>query len=418
MKRRMSVISPTQPTPSSPGAELSEAAIDAFLGDRDPAEVFHDEGLFMALRKKVAERALQAELDFHLEGSSDGNTRNGYNRKTVHTEHGSLPLAVPRDRLGSFRPQLVEPWCRRLEGFDDLVLSLFASGLSMRAIRDQIAAKYGAGVSRELVSKITDELYPEIREWQSRPLPEVFALLFLDAIHIRMREDGAVRTKAVHLAIGVDCSGHKHVLGIWIGQAEGARFWLEVLKELQMRGVKDVLIAVTDALAGFPEAIGAVFPEALVQTCIVHLLRNSLAQVSWRERRAVAASLKAICRAPSAEAALAALRAFESSPLGRKHPAIARSWHAHWEEVIPFLSFTQPVRKLTCTTNAIESLNSCVRRTVKSRGHFPSDSSATKLACVAVRQVERKWKKPPAAWHKARREFAILFEDRFQVLPR
>lgn len=318
MKRRMPAP-PTQPTPSPgeapPGAELSEAAIDAFLGDRDPAEVFRDEDLFMALRKKVAERALRAEIDFHLQGSGDGNTRNGHNRKTVYTEHGRLPLAVPRDRMGSFRPRLVEPWRRRLEGFDELVLSLFASGLSMRGIRDQIAARYGAEVSRELISKITDELHPEIRKWQSRPLPEVFALLFLDAIHIRMREDGAVRTKAVHLAIGVDCSGHKHVLGIWIGQAEGARFWLEVLKELQMRGVKDVLIAVTDALAGFPEAIGAVFPEALVQTCIVHLLRNSLAQVSWRERRVVAASLKAICRAPSAEAALEALRAFESSPL-------------------------------------------------------------------------------------------------------
>ena len=238
--------------------------------------MFHDQDLFIELRKKVAERALQVELAFHLENSSNGNTRNGHNRKTVHTEHGSLSLAVPRDRLRTFRPRLVEPWCRCLEGFDDLVLSLFASGLSMRAIRDQIAARYGAEVSPELVSKITDELHPEIRKWQNRPLEEVCAVLYLDAIHARIREDAAACTKATYLAIGVDCSG-------------------------------------------------------------------------------------------------------------RKYPAIARSWHAHWEEVVPFLSFTQPVRK---------------------------------LIYVVVRQVERKWKRPPADWYKARREFAILFEDRFQLLPR
>ena len=401
-----------------PRPELSEEAIDAFLGGRDPAEAFLDTGLFSELRRRLAERALGAELDFHLEHEDSGNTRNGHNRKTVHTEHDSMRVAVPRERQGSFQPQLIRPWCRRLQGFDDLVLSLFASGLSMRRIRDQIAAHYGVDVSAELISKITDEVHEEIREWQSRPLQQVCCLLYPDAIFVRIREDGAVSNKAVHLAIGVDCSGRKQVLGMWIEQTEGAKFWLKVMKELRQRGVTDILIAVTDALKGFPQAITAVFPQALVQTCIVHLLRNSLAQVSYRERKPLAKALKAVYRADSAQAARQALEAFRDTELGRRYPAIARSWEAHWEEVVPFFSFTGAVRKVIYTTNAIESLNSCVRRAVAARGHFPSDKAATKLIYMALRNVERKWKAPPSFWHQARREFAILFEDRFQVLPR
>ena len=421
MTRKMTA----QPHPNSPARGepttepvLSEEAIDGFLGDHDPAEALRDPRLFGELAKKLAERALHAELDFHLEQEPTGNTRNGHNRKTVHTEHGSLRLDVPRDRQGSFEPQLVRPWCRRLPGFDNLVLSLFASGLSMREIRDQIADQYRVEVSAELISKITDEVHEEIQEWQGRPLQQVYSIVYLDGIWVRIRQDGAVSNKVVYLAIGVDCAGRKHILGLWLEQTEGAKFWLKVLKELQLRGVEDLLIVVTDALKGFPQAIRAVFPRALVQACIVHLLRNSLAQVSYQERKALAKALKGIYRAPSAEAGLRALEAFEQSELGLKYPAIARSWHAHWQEIVPFFSFTPSVRKMIYTTNAIESLNSCVRRAVAVRGHFPSDRAATKLIYMALRKVERKWKQPPACWQQARREVIIHFEDRFQVIPR
>ncbi len=422
MKRKMNLLNPTsQPVP--PGEprrapELSDEAIDAFLDGRDRAQVLREPSVILELYRKLAERALQAEMAYHLDHCEDPNTRNGHNRKTVHTEHGSMLLAVPRDRQGSFRPQLIEPWCRRLEGFDQLVLSLFSSGLSMREIRDQLAARYDVDVSPELISKITDEVHEELREWQDRPLNEVYALLFLDAIWVKIRQDGAVTNKPVFLALGVDCSGRKQLLGLWIQQQEGAKFWLKVLKELQLRGVKDVLIAVTDALNGFPAAIEAVFPQALVQTCVVHLLRNSLLQVCYQERQQLSRSLKQIYRADSAVAGLQALEAFEDSELGRKYPAIGRLWHRHWEQVEPFFSFTEPVRKAVYTTNAIESLNSCVRRAVVVRGHFPSDKAASKLIYMALRKVERKWKRPPPYWHQARREFAILFEDRFQVVPR
>ena len=289
--------------------------LDELLAGADPAEVFADGGVLDDLKKAVAERALDAEMDVHLERErSGGNHRNGHNRKRVLTDEGALELAVPRDRAGSFEPQLVEKYCRRLPGFDDKVISMYARGMTTREIRGHIEELYGVSVSAELVSKVTDAVLDEVGEWQSRPLEETYAIVYFDAVRVKIRDEGLVRNKAVYLAVGVSCGGRKEVLGLWIEQTEGAKFWLSVMNELRARGVTDVLIAVVDGLKGFPEAIEAVYPEATVQTCIVHLIRRSLAYASYQERRELAAALKTIYRAPTQAAAEAALDAFEAGP--------------------------------------------------------------------------------------------------------
>ena len=365
--------------------------LDELLAGADPAEVFADGGVLDDLKKAVAERALDAEMDAHLDRErSGGNHRNGHNRKRVLTDEGALELAVPRDRAGRFEPRLVEKYCRRLPGFDDKVISMYARGMTTREIRGHIEELYGVSVSAELVSKVTDAVLDEVGEWQSRPLEETYAIVYFDAVRVKIRDEGLVRNKAVYLAVGVSCGGRKEVLGLWIEQTEGAKFWLSVMNELRARGVTDVLIAVVDGLKGFPEAIEAVYPEATVQTCIVHLIRRSLAYASYQERRELAAALKTIYRAPTQAAAEAALDAFEAGPWGRKYPAIARSWRSAWEQVTPFFAFSQPIRRAIYTTNAIESLNSTVRRAVRTRGHFPNDRAATKLVYLALRAVQRK----------------------------
>ena len=288
--------------------------------------------------------------------------------------------------------------------------------MTTREIRGQIAELYGLSVSAELISKVTDAVHGEVREWQSRPLGEVYAIVYFDALRVKIRDEGLVRNKAVHLAIGITCGGRKEILGMWIGQTEGARFWLGVMNELKSRGLKDILIAVVDGLKGFPEAIGTAFPEAAVQTCILHLVRGSLAHASYRDRKAVAGELKAIYRAATREAAEAALEAFECGELGTKYSMIAKSWRTHWEQVVPFFAFSPGAGKAVYTTNAVESLNSVVRRAVRARGHFPNDAAAKKLVFLALRGVERKWSAPPSFWSEARREFAIQFGDRFRVL--
>lgn len=398
------------------GGRISAALLDELLAGQDPAEVFRDGSLIDDLKKAVAERALDAEMDAHLESGQEAeNRRNGHNRKRVLTDDGALDLEVPRDRAGRFEPQLVEKYARRLPGFDEKVISMYARGMTTREIRGHVAELYGVTVSAELISKVTDAVLDEVAEWQSRPLEEVYAIVYFDAVRVKIRDEGLVRNKAVYLAIGVTCTGRKEVLGLWIEQTEGAKFWLSVMNELKARGVADVLIAVVDGLKGFPDAIEAVFPEAAVQTCIVHLIRRSLAYASYKERRPLAAALKAIYRAPTEAAAAEALDAFEAGPWGEKYPMIVRSWRTAWAQVVPFFAFSQPIRRAVYTTNAIESLNSTVRRAVRTRGHFPNDRAATKLLYLALRGVQRGWRAAPLFWPQARIEFAIRFGERFVV---
>ena len=403
-------------------SRISGELLDELLGGEDPREAFQSGELFADLQKSLAERALRAEMEVHLSSAEEvgsGNHRNGHNRKRVLTGTGSVELAVPRDREGRFEPQLIEKWARRLPGFDEKVISLYARGMTTREIRAQVEELYGVTVSRELISKVTDEIHEELREWRSRPLEAVYPLVYFDALRVKIREEGVVQNKAVHLAIGITALGRKEILGMWTaaneGASGGAKFWLGVMNELKARGVRDVLIAVVDGLKGFPEAIEAAFPEATVQTCLVHLIRYSLAHASWKERKELAGALRPIYQADTVEEAEEALDGFEASSWGRKFPAIVRSWRRNWAQVIPFFAFSKPIRRVIYTTNAIESLNSTVRRAVRTRGHFPNDRAAMKLIYLTLRKVERKWQRPQAFWSQARAEFAILFGDRFPV---
>ena len=397
---------------------IPDELLDQLLAGRDPQFALGRDGLVDELKRALAERALNAEMDHHLDGEPAAgrtNSRNGYGRKTVLTESGKLPISVPRDRLSTFEPQLIAKYRRRLPGFDDKVISMYARGLSVREIQGHLAELYGIDVSPDLISAVTDAVLDEIAEWQERPLEAVYPLVFFDALRVKIRDEGTVRNKAVYLALGVRADGHKEILGLWIEQTEGAKFWLRVMAELKNRGVEDILIAVVDGLKGFPDAITAVFPQAQVQTCIVHLIRNSLDFVSYKDRRAVAAALKAIYKATDADAGAAALEAFATDEWGRKYPAIVMSWRRHWPAVIPFFAFPADVSRIIYTTNAIEALNAKLRRAVRTRGHFPSDEAAIKLLYLVLNLAEREWRMPPREWGMARAQFAILFEDRFQI---
>ena len=399
-------------------SRISGELLDELLGGEDPREAFRSGELFADLQKSLAERALRAEMEVHLSSAEEvgsGNHRNGHNRKRVLTGTGSVELAVPRDREGRFEPQLIEKWARRLPGFDEKVISLYARGMTTREIRAHVEELYGVTVSRELISKVTDEIHEELREWRSRPLEAVYPIVYFDALRVKIREEGVVQNKAVHLAIGITALGRKEILGMWTAANEGAKFWLGVMNELKARGVRDVLIAVVDGLKGFTEAIEAAFSEATVQTCVVHLIRYSLAHASWKERKELAGALRPIYQADTVEEAEEALDGFEAGSWGRKFPAIVRSWRRNWAQVIPFFAFSKPIRRVIYTTNAIESLNSTVRRAVRTRGHFPNDRAAAKLIYLTLRKIERKWQRPQVFWSQARAEFAILFGDRFPV---
>ena len=402
---------------------VKKELVDELLKDADPKKVFGSEGLLDDIKKALAERMLNAELDEHLAAESAeadsaagaGNHRNGYSKKTVLTDTGKLDLDIPRDRRGNFEPQLIAKYQRRFPGFDDKIVSMYARGMSVREIQGHLRELYGIEASPQLVSTVTDAVLDEVVKWQSRPLEAVYAIVFFDALRVKIRDEGTVRNKAVYLAVGVLPEGKKDVLGLWIEQTEGAKFWLRVMTELKNRGVADVLITVVDGLKGFPEAISAVFPQAQVQTCIVHLIRYSMEFASWKERKAVAGALKTIYRAETAQAAQVALEAFEAGPWGRRYPAIAAAWRRNWEQVIPFFVYPPEVRRIIYTTNAIESLNSRVRRSVRARGHFPTDEAAAKLIWLVLREIARDWKMPPITWHAARAQFAILFGDRFDM---
>lgn len=389
--------------------------LDQLLAGRDPKTVLDSGGLIGELKKALAERMLNAEMDVHLDNEAEAgvsNHRNGHSAKTVLTPEGSMELSIPRDRHGRFDPALIGKYRRRFPGFDDKIIALYARGMSTRDIQAHVREIYGVDISPDLVSAVTDSVIDEVTAWQARPLDSSYAIVFFDALRVKIRDEGLVKNKAVYLAIGMRPSGHKQVLGMWIEQSEGAKFWLRVMNEIRGRGTQDILIAVVDGLKGFPEAITTVFPDTVVQTCIVHLIRYSMQFASWKERKQIAGELRSVYRAANAETAAAELEAFDQTPWGRKYPAIAQSWRRNWEAVIPFFSFPAEVRKIIYTTNAIESLNASVRKAVRNKGHFPSDQAAAKLIWLALRNITENWKNPPISWHAAKAQLAIQFGDR------
>ena len=361
---------------------IEKEVLEQLLAGRDPATVFSQDGLIDELKKALLERVLNAELDRHLDtdaGNGEANRRNGRSQKTVLTGTSKVTLDIPRDRSGTFDPQLIAKYQRRFPDFDEKIISMYARSMTVREIRGHLEEIYGLDVSPDLISTVTDGVLEEVGEWQNRALDACYAIVFFDAIRVKIRDEGFVRNKAVYIALAVLPDGTREILGLWIEQTEGAKFWLRVMNELKNRGIQDILVAVVDGLKGFPEAINATFPETVVQTCIVHLLRHSMNFASWKDRKHVARALKAVYRAGDAEAGLAALAEFEAGPWGEKYPAIAQSWRRNWDHVIPFFAFPEAVRRMIYTTNAIESLNAKIRRAVRTRGHFPSDEAATKL---------------------------------------
>jgi len=403
--------------------QAGDDAIDKMLEitGLSPEAILGEKGLLAALRKRVLERALAGELTHHL-GYAKGeapeevsNHRNGSSAKTVIGNSGKLEISVPRDRDGSFQPQIIRKGQRRFEEFDEKIIAMYARGMTVREIRGFLLEEYKVDVGHDFISTVTDAVMEDVREWQNRPLERMYPVVFLDAIRVKIRDEGTVRNKAVYLALGMDRDGMKDVLGLWVEQNEGAKFWMKVMNDLRNRGVEDILITVVDGLKGFPEAINAVYPDTSVQTCIVHLTRNSLAYCSWKDRSAVAKELKGIYGAETAQAAEARLSKFESGPWAKKYSMITQSWRRNWEQVIPFYTFSPEIRTILYTTNAIESLNGQVRKVTKNRGHFPNDESATKLIYLALRNIIKKWTKPPNAWKDVIRQFAIQFGPRFYM---
>jgi putative transposase len=393
--------------------------IDSLLsGYKKPEDLIGENGLLKQITKALVERALAAEMEMHLGHAKNeavantaGNTRNGTSRKTLKGEFGELPIEIPRDRHGSFEPQLIPKHQTRWNGFDEKILSLYARGMTVREIQGHLEEMYGTDVSPTLISAVTDAVIDEVKAWQSRPLDALYPIVYLDCIHVKVRDSGAVRAKAVYLALGVNMAGEKELLGIWIAQTEGAKFWLQVVTELKNRGVQDIFIACVDGLKGFPEAIEAVYPKAAVQLCIVHLVRYSLNYVSWKLRKEVAADLRAIYAAATVEEAEQHLSEFEEK-WGAAYPSIAQSWRRNWARITPFFDYPPEIRKVIYTTNAIESVNMSLRKITKNRGSFPSDEALLKLFYLALNNISKKWTMPIRDWKAALNRFTILFEDR------
>jgi putative transposase len=388
---------------------------------KKPEDLIGENGLLKQLTKLLVERALDAEMTEHLGhdkhepvANANGNTRNGRSRKTLKGEFGELPIEVPRDRHGSFEPQLVPKHQTRWNGFDDKILSLYARGMTVREIQAHLQEMYAAEVSPSLISSVTDAVVDEVKAWQARPLDAVYPIVYLDCIHVKVR-DGAVRIKAVYLAIGITLTGEKEVLGLWLAQTEGAKFWLHVVTELKNRGVQDIFIACVDGLKGFPEAIEAVFPQTTVQLCIVHMVRHSLNYVPWKRRLEVAADLRAIYSAATAEEAEQRLTEFEAKWDADYRP-IGQSWRRNWERLIPFFDYPADIRKVIYTTNAIESVNFSLRKLTKHRGAFPNDEALMKLLYLALRNISKKWTMPIRDWKAALNRFTIQFAERLPQL--
>lgn len=401
------------PLPEVP-AELLDHLVK---GPMTPSEV---QDLFLSFQKAVIERTMAAEMNLHLgyrpgEDKPEGqaNERNGASGKTVLTEHGPVRVELPRDRDGSFAPILIPKHERRFTGFDDRIITMYARDMSVREIQAFLAESYGTEVSPDFISSVTDQVMAETIAWQNRPLEAMYPVVFFDALRVKIRGDGGVSNKAVYLALGVQADGQRDVLGLWVEQTEGAKFWLKVFNELKTRGCQDILIAVVDGLKGLAEAIGTAFPRTTVQACIVHLIRNSLDYAGWKDRKAVAAALRPIYAAASAQAAEQALQAFADGPWGTRYPTIVAAWQRAWENVTPFFVFPPDTRRVIYTTNAIESLNMQLRKIIKTRGHFPTDEAAIKLLWLALRNVLAKSVRATFDWKVAMNQFAILFGERF-----
>jgi len=402
---------------------IDNELIDNLLKDyKRPEHLIGENGLLKQLTKRLLERAMAAEMTEHVgyekhdaAGNNSGNSRNGTSAKTIKGSFGTMPLEVPRDRNGTFEPQIIEKHQTRFTGFDKNIISLYARGLSTREIQQHIEEMYHVEVSPGLISSVTDEVLEEVKTWQNRQLDEVYPILYLDAIQFKVRDNGNVRSKEVYLAVGVRLDGMKEVLGLWIAQTEGAKFWLQVVTELKNRGVTDILIACVDGLKGFPEAIESVFPQTEVQLCIVHLVRHSLNYVGWKQRKEVAKDLKTIYTAATDVEAEQRLAEF-SLKWDAKFPMIARSWRSNWTRVIPFFAHPPEIRKVIYTTNAIESLNMSLRKVTKARGSFPNDEALAKLLYLALRNIAKKWTMPVHAWKDALNRFAILYENRLPVI--
>lgn len=402
---------------------ITPELLDELLKDyKSPEDMFGHDGLLQQLTKAVVERALQGELTHHLgyekhspEGHNSGNSRNGKSKKLIRGKRGQVEIDVPRDRKSEFEPQLIKKGQTRFDGFDDKIISMYARGMTCREIQAHLQEVYGIEVSPDLISTVTDGVIDEVRAWQSRPLDAVYPILYLDALQVKVKDQGRVANKAIYLAIGVNLHGIKEVLGMWTAENEGAKFWLTIITELKNRGVRDIFIACVDGLKGFPEAIEAIFPKTQVQFCLVHLVRFSLAYVSYKDRKAVATDLKLIYRAASIEEAEENLATF-ADKWGARYPSIAKSWRANWARVIPMFGFPDEIRRAVYTTNAIESLNMSLRKVIKTRSSFPNDEAAFKLLYLALRNISKKWTMPIRNWSGAMQAFSIIFEGRVPVM--
>lgn len=400
-------------------APVPAEILDQFVRD-GPLTAAEVEAASQRFKKALIERALGAELSHYL-GYPPGaakpeavtNHRNGTSEKTVLTDEGPLAIAVPRDREGRFEPQLIGKHERRFTGFDDKIIALYARGLTVRDIQAFLAEMYAVSVSPDLISSVTDAVVTEVAAWQTRPLETLYPVVFFDALRVKIREEAVVRTKAVYLALGVQRDGTRDILGLWIEQTEGAKFWMRVFSDLKARGCEDILIAVTDGLSGMPEALAAVYPDTTLQTCIVHLIRRSLEYADWKQRKPLAAALRPIYTAPNADTAADLLEAFATSEWGRRYPTVAPAWRRAWTQVIPFFAFPPEVRRVIYTTNALESVNGQLRKILKTRGHFPTDEAASKLLWLALRNITAEWSQSVFHWRAAMIQFAVLYGDRF-----
>lgn len=400
---------------------IDKELIDKLIeGYEKPEDVIGEDGLLKQLTKAVIERAMQAELTHHVgyekhnsAGRGSGNARNGASRKTLKGDFGEVEIEVPRDRLGSFEPQIVPKHERRFSGFDDKIISMYARGMTTREIQGHLEEIYGVDVSSTLISEVTEAVTEEVRVWQSRPLEALYPIVYMDALRVKIRHEGRVGNRAVHVAIAINLEGQKEVLGLWTTANEGAKFWLQVLTELKNRGVKDIFIACVDGLKGFPDAIEAVYPEAQVQLCLVHMVRASLNYVNWKERKTVAADLKQIYRAATVDQAEQALREFAGQWDG-KYPTISRMWRRDWERVTPMFEYPAEIRRVIYTTNAVESLNMTLRKVIKNRGSFPSEEAALKLLYLGLRNVAKKWNSVQH-WKAALNHFTLLWQDRIEA---
>ena len=398
---------------------FTRTVLDEILKDyQKPEDLLGENGLLKQLTKALVERALSGELTHHLgyekyeaQGRQSGNSRNGSSAKTLLGNQGEVRIEVPRDRNGEFEPTIIKKHQTRFDGFDDKIISLYSRGMTTREIQEHLREIYGTEISPALISTVTEAVMEEVRDWQMRPLDRVYPILYLDALRVNVKEAGQVIKKAVYLVIGVNLQGHKEVLGLWIAATEGAKFWLSILTELKNRGVEDIFLACVDGLKGFAEAIEAIFPRTVVQLCIVHIIRNSLAYVSYKDRKAVAADLKSVYRAATAEQAEFELECF-AEKWGARYPMAVQVWKTNWARIIPFFAFPPEIRKAIYTTNAIESLNYSLRKIIKNRAVFPNDEAVTKLLYLALRNASRKWTMPIQDWKRAMNQFAIHFEGR------